>query len=250
MNKRPKLRTVQKVQPPYPLNEFPAGFAHKLGEEVTYILAMSSEGRKPTIEGKDWECIFAKCIGAEWDPSNVGLDDVKLYPCAWSAKSVKYKNPYAQKKVRLISGRCSPIFSYDAENISPSKSDPVELGKMVLGIWNERASAIYKQFPILRTVVLIRSEDLTSLVVFEFDTIRYEPSDYHWKWNKRGNLEGYDKRSDYHKFTWQPHGSQLTIVHKVPDNRLKIRLRKPPTLPMYGVLNVIGFAPHWVEIVP
>lgn len=148
----------------------------------------------------------------------------------------------------MISGRNSPIYSYEAEDISPQTSDPDEIGEMVLGIWNERVSAIYEKHPILRTVVLMKGDDLTSLAVFEFDTIRYEPDDYYWKWNKRGNLQGHEKATREHKFTWQPHGSQFTIIEIVPKDRLKIRLRKPPIIAMEDVLAAIGYDDSWVEV--
>lgn len=102
--KSPKLRTVDKSLPPFSLNKF-SDFPYKLGKELVYLLA--SKG-KPILEGPEWEAIFAHCIGADWKPSNVGLDDVVLGNTAWGAKTVKHKKPSSQKKVRLISGRNSP----------------------------------------------------------------------------------------------------------------------------------------------
>jgi len=32
------------------------------------------------------------------------------------------------------------------------------------------------------------------------------------------NLEGYDRSGDAHVFTWQPHGSQFTIIENVPEH--------------------------------
>ena len=72
-HKKPRLRTVEKVTPPYPLNQFPADFGYKLGREIVYLLATKS---RPDVAGSEWEQIFASCIGANWKPSNVGLDDV------------------------------------------------------------------------------------------------------------------------------------------------------------------------------
>ena len=71
--KSPRLRNVEKYHPKYPLNKFPEDFAIKLGTEIVYILATRPE---PRLEGSDWEEIFARCIGANWTPSNVGLDYV------------------------------------------------------------------------------------------------------------------------------------------------------------------------------
>jgi hypothetical protein len=49
---------------------------------------LATKGR-PSLEGEEWEKIFASSIGAEWKPSNIGLDDVVLGNTAWGAKTVK-----------------------------------------------------------------------------------------------------------------------------------------------------------------
>src|SRR5690349_5477229 len=105
--KSPKLRTVNKSVPAFELNEFPKEFPYLLGKEIVYLLATKGN---PKLEGDEWESIFANCIGATWKPSNVGLDDVILGNTAWGAKTVKSSNPSNQKKVRLISGRNSPVY--------------------------------------------------------------------------------------------------------------------------------------------
>ena len=104
----PKLRTVNKSIAAYPLNDFNNEFPYILGQEIVYLLA--SKGRAE-LEGSEWEQIFAICIGAEWKPSNVGLDDVVMGNTAWGAKTVKsgVKDFRNLKQIRLISGRNSPI---------------------------------------------------------------------------------------------------------------------------------------------
>ena len=130
MNKQvPKLRSVQKYHPEYPLNSFPSGFALKLGKEIVYLLATRSE---PRLEGSDWEEIFARCIGAEWAPSNVGLDDVVLKQMAWGAKTVKNAKPFDARHVRLICGRNSPDYSYGVKNVRDM--DISELGEKIMQI--------------------------------------------------------------------------------------------------------------------
>ena len=131
--KSPKLRTVNKSIPPFPLNDFPKDFPFLLGKELIYLLA--SKG-KPELEGSDWENIFANCIGAEWKPSNVGLDDIIMGNTAWGAKTVKSTHPTKQKKVRLISGRNSPVYSF-GDKID-TNADPNIVGKSILDIWNGR----------------------------------------------------------------------------------------------------------------
>ncbi len=244
MPKRPKLRTVEKYTPPYSLNQFPSGFALNLGKEIVYALATRKTDR---LEGSDWEEIFAGLVGADWKPSNVGLDDVVFQQTAWGAKTVKNKKPFTVKKVRLISGRNSPVFSYGDEKVSGRPPD--ELGGKILEIFNERVAAIKKNYKHLRTVVLIKGAGLLELSVFEFDTVMYDLDMYSWSWNKRGNLEGKKTKSDIHKFTWQPHGSQLTIIEDVPDNRLSIRIRQPTPLDKSQILEELQFDDSWVEVI-
>jgi hypothetical protein len=241
--KSPKLRTVDKSLPPFPLNKFSKEFPFILGKEIIYLLA--SKG-KAILEGPEWEAIFATCIGAEWKPSNVGLDDVILGNTAWGAKTVKAKSPSKQKKVRLISGRNSPVYSFG--DIIDTNADPNLVGKSILEIWNERVSAIREKFQNLRTVVLVKSENLNEVVVFEFDTIRYDPELFVWEWNKNGNLRGIEKSTTEHKFTWQPHGSQFTITEEIPDKSLLIKIKQPDTLDKEKILDALGFDKSWIKV--
>ncbi len=199
------------------------------------------------LEGTDWEQIFARLIGARWKPSNVGLDDVLLEQTAWGAKTVKNDNPATVSRIRLISGRNSPVYSFGDREVS--ECDPNELGEKVLSIWNERVAAIRKLYKHLRTVVLVKSDDLLELAVFEFDTVMFDEAEFEWKWNKRNNLEGFNRRTNEHKFTWQPHGSQFTIVEVVPPERLAIRIKQPPLLKQDEVLKALHFDQSWIEII-
>lgn len=242
-HKSPRLRTVNKSAPAFPLNDFPKDFPFLLGKEIIYLLATKG---KSELEGSDWESIFACCIGAEWKPSNVGLDDVVMGNTAWGAKTVKSKHPSTQKRIRLISGRNSPVYSY-GERIDTS-ADPNLIGKLVLDIWNERVSAIREKYKHVRTIVLIKSDDLSEVVVFEFDTIRYDDELFTWEWNKNKNLVGKDKKSGLHRFTWQPHGSQFTIVEEVPEKSLVIQIKQPPLLDKEKVLNTLGVDNSWITV--
>lgn len=207
---------------------------------------LASKG-KPEVEGSEWENIFANCIGADWKPSNVGLDDVVMGNTAWGAKSVKATKPSVQKKIRLISGRNSPNYSFGER--SDQKTDAHLIGKLVLEIWNERVSSIREKYKHLRTVVLLKSNDLTEVVVFEFDTIRYDHELYNWKWNNNNNLVGIHKQTGEHCFTWQPHGSQFTIIEDVPDKRLVIQIKQPPILDKDKILTTLGFDKSWITII-
>ena len=243
--KSPKLRTVSKSVSAYPLNKFNSDFPYILGQEIVYLLA--SKGRAD-LQGNEWEQIFALCIGADWKPSNVGLDDVVMGNTAWGAKTVKsgIKNFKNLKQVRLISGRNSPVYSYGGT--IDTSADPNEIGEQVLEIWNERVSAIREKYKHLRTVVLVKSNDLSQVAVFEFDTIRYDAELFDFKWNERGNLEGFIKGTRDKQFVWQPHGSQFTIIEKVPEETLILKIKQPETLDKEKILEAIGFDKSWVTI--
>ena len=220
-------------------------FRTYLDEKLFIYLASKGKG---VLEGSEWEEIFANCIGADWKPSNVGLDDVVLGNTAWGAKTVKsgVKDFRNLKKVRLISGRNSIVYSYGG-TINTS-ADPNEVGEQVLEIWNERVSSIREKFKHLRTVVLVKSDDLTQVAVFEFDTVRYDPEIFDFSWNKNGNLEGFDKGTDNKRFVWQPHGSQFTIIEEVPTSSLILKLKPPKALNKDKVLEAIGFDKTWVTV--
>lgn len=241
----PKLRTVNKSTPPFDLNNFPSEFPFKVGEQLIYILATRGA---VDIEGKEWEKIFASCVGAEWKPSNVGLDDIVLENTAWGAKSVLAKSPATTTDIRLISGRNDLINSYDY-NVQPGQL-PDEHGELVLNIYNERVSSVRKHYKHLRTVVLIRKKDLTECVVFEMDTIRYDPELYYWEWSGK-NLHGYLKGdiNKSKKFTWQSGGQQFTIFETVSYKKLVIKVKKPEHVPKDLILGHIGFDKSWVNVV-
>lgn len=241
---KPKLRNAQRHKALYPLNQFPPDFGLKLGRELIYVLATREN---PDISGDDWEQIFARCIGVDWAKSNVGLEDVVSGKTAWSAKTIKVKQPFRYQHVRLITGRNSVDYSFDVKNVHTE--DPNDIGAMVLGIWNARFEKELSQFSDLRTVILIRDEMLRNFAVMEIESTPFDPNNYKWEWNQRNNLEGYDVNTDAHRFTWQPHGSQFTMLPTVPAKRLKLRIKQPPMVSRDFVLDQIKFDPKWIEIV-
>lgn len=241
---KPKLRIADKYSAPYPLNKFPKEFAFNLGREIVYFLA--SRGT-PRLEGSDWEEIFARLIGAKWKPSNIGLDDVAYGHTAWGAKTVKNPNPFDVSSIRLISGRNSPVYSFGVGDIV--NCNPDELGKQVLAIWNARVAEVRQSFKNLRTVVLIKSDDLLDLSVFEFCTKDFDINAYYWEWNKRKNLIGFDAKNKEHIFTWQPHGSQFTVLERVPEKRISIHIKKPPQLDRETILKTLNFDNSWIQII-
>ena len=109
-------------------------------------------------------------------------------------------------------------------------------------------AAVRKKYLHLRTVVLLKSDDLLEIAVFEFDTEMFLTANYKWQWNENNNLQGYTKDTEEHKFTWQPHGSQFTVIESVPADRLAIRLKQPPLVDRLAVLESIKFDKSWVEV--
>ena len=200
---------------------------------------------QPSLEGSEWEQIFADAINGEWKPSPVGLDDIVKGNCAWGAKSVKNARPFTVPTVRLISGRNNPEYSF---GLIADNDDGI--GKQVLEIWNARVDEIRNRYAHARNVVLIKGLDWTEYSVFELETLRFQPELFEWRRNRQNNLEGYDRESGKHCFTWQRHGSQFTILEDVPPERLKLRIRKPPASSIDQLLDAIGFDTSWVQIVP
>lgn len=246
LNFDPKLRSANKSVPAFPLNKFPDKFHFNVGEQLIYILATRG---KVGIEGKEWESIFAKAIGAEWKPSVIGLDDIVMGNTAWGAKSILSNKPSSASNIRLISGRNDLINSFDY-NVQPG-SLPDEHGQRVLSIYNERVSRVKEHYKHVRTVVLIRSNDLTECVVYETETVRYDPDLFYWKWSSklgRKNLYGYSKLNDNHKFTWQSGGQQFTIHETVPTERVVIKIKSPDLIPKDIVLNAIKYEKDWIQI--
>ena len=47
---------------------------------------------------------------------------------------------------------------------------------------------------------------------------------------------------------WQPHGSQFTIIEKVPEETLILKIKPPETLDKEKILDAIGFDKTWVTI--
>lgn len=243
--KEPRLRTVNKATAPYDINKFPNQFIDTFAREIVYMMATK---QAMSIEGNEWEQVFSNCVGAKWKPSNVGLDDVVLGNCCWGAKTVfaGSKNIAKQKNVRLVSGRNSPTFSFGVDKIT--SENPNTIGEMVLDIWNERVSAVRQIYKFVRTVVLVKAKDFSEYLIFELDTVRYDAELYDFIWNKNNNLEGYSKRTEEHVFTWQPSGSQFTIIENIPDERVHIQVKRPEIVDKDTILKAVNFDESWYKV--
>ena len=156
----------------------------------------------------------------------------------------RQKNPFEISSVRLISGRCSPDYSYGIVN---PHEDVQKTGTAVLNIWNERINIAQDNYASVRTSVLIRSYDLCSYILFEEENHRYCTTDYEWKVNNNGNLVGYLANTERQIFTWQPHGSQFTIHTQIPKSARRFKIKKPFALNEKEVLKMLKFDPSWIS---
>lgn len=240
----PKLRDSKRLltHEPYPINEIPEEIIRKIGCRLVYMLCIG----RSDLAGNDWGDIFAEVIGGEHFNSPVGVADVAVDKMAWSLKTVKHKKTFCNGiSLRLISGRCSPDYSY---GITDPHEDVQKTGRAVLNIWNERVNIAFDYYNTVRTIVLVRGEDMLSYSLFEQDIHRYPANLYSWKENRNGNLIGYEIETEKQRFTWQPHGSQLTIHTQLPSNAIKFRIKQPPILNIEDTLKQINYDDSWVEI--
>lgn len=238
----PRLRgSARARRGPYPLGEFPDDMALRLSRQIVHRLAVG----QADLAGDDWGEIFATAISGNHRYSPVGVTDVTWNGCSWSAKTVQAARPFAQPIVRLISGRNSPSYSY---GISDPLADIAATGQAVLNVWNERVNQSLNDHDDLRVVVLVRNMNTLEFSLFEYEAGRYSARDYEWRLNSHGNLEGYETGTGEHRFTWQPHGSQFTVIKRVPGSAYKFRIvRHPGLLESQHVLNLVRFNESWVE---
>lgn len=226
---------------PYPLNEFPDNLIYAIGGYIVYLLHTG----RTDMTGDDWGDAFANAIGGRHLKSPLGIADVTRGNMAWSMKTVKNASPYDASTVRIISGRCSPDYSY---GITDPHADIQKTGVAVLGIWNERVNIATDNFNHVRETILIRSNEIDEFTLFEKKCVRFRTSDYVWEENPNGNLIGRSKKTGAVKFTWQPHGSQFTIHENVPASAVRFRVKRPPVVTVADALQTVGFGESWVEI--
>lgn len=238
----PRLRNQTKKQSNiYTLGKLPKDIIISLSGELVYHYACGYDD----IAGDEIAKLFASSIDGIALNSALGLADILKDDCAFSVKSVKSKDPFGAKSVRIISGRCSPDYSY---GISDPHADISSTGAAVLNIYNERINIAKEKARELRTSIFVRDFGALSFCFFEFDTHRYNISDYIWRENKNGNLEAYDCNTDEHKFTWQPHGSQFTIIYQIPKNAIKWQIELPTRINKIDFLKQINFNENWVKV--
>jgi len=227
---------------PWPIGEIPDRVLITIGKQIVHRLAIGHAD----ITGDDFGTIFASAIDGEHRQSPLGIADVVANGTAWSVKIVKGKNPAKQPSVRLISGRNSPDFSLGIDN---PRENPFNTGRAVLAIWNSRINESLNHHDELRIVVLIRNMTDKVFCLFEQPAAQFPADDYRWSFNARRNLEGYDKATGAHCFTWQPHGSQFTVIRSVPGSARRFAInRNVPLVAPEHVLRLIRFDQNWIGI--
>lgn len=243
---KPKLRDSKqrKSREPFAINEIPDKVIYTIGAHFIYLISVGASD----ISGENWGDALALAVGGVHLSTPLGIADVVLNGMAWSTKTVKNTTSSGAinaRTVNLISGRCSPDYSY---GIKDPHEDIQKTGAAVLSIWNERVSIAQDNYSPVRTSVLVRSADLLSYVIFEQENHRFRTTDYEWQESEKGNLKGFLKGTNKQMFTWQPHGSQFTIHTEIPLSAKKFIIKKPPIIPKNEILKSIGFDHHWVTI--
>lgn len=198
------------------------------------------------LTGDDVGTIFADAVGGVHLAKPLGVADVLWNGCAWSVKTVKQPMPFKSKRVRLISGCCSPDYSLGIQN--PHKK-PQVTGRAVLAVWNARVNEALTEHDDLRRFVLVRNMEAREFLVFEEENRRYIPDNFTWSFNSRSNLEGFEIATGEHRFTWQRHGSQFTIIRPIPGSARRFSLSKTiPTISVETVLENIEYNLKWIDI--
>ncbi len=242
MQKQIRLRgNAPRRSGPYPLGEIPHTVVVEIAKTIVHRLAVG----QGNITGDDFAGMFADAISGEHRASPLGIADIEWNGCAWSAKTVQHGTPFAAQCVRLIAGRNSPAY---AAGITDPYADIQQTGQVVLDVWNARVNESLKNHDDLRIIALIRNMSTLEFSLFEKEAQRFVPSEFHWERNARGNLQGYDG-DGRHRFTWQPHGGQFTIMQQVPQSAFRFSIRQRPIIvEKHHVMELVQWAEDWVVV--
>ena len=246
-----KIRSGYKKHEPYPLNQFPVSIIEGFAKRIVHLKAVGHAD----MSGDIFCQMFADTVSGQAYGNPLGVADVAWNGCAWSVKTVKNSHPHRfevggtenskRKRIRLISGRNSPHYS---AGITDPIADVQATGNAVLDIYNSRVDEAREEHDDVRLLVFIRNMVTQEFTVFERTLTPLAVNDYQWSLNNQGNLEG--RTDNNHVFTWQPHGSQFTIIEPIPDSATRFRInRQPPMLQMTHVLRLARFEQNWVEII-
>ena len=226
----------------YPLGRIPDRVLRELGKQIVHRLGIGHGD----ISGEDAGTVFADAVGGLHRSKPIGLSDVELNGTAWSVKTVKVDRPFDARRVRLISGRNSPDYSF---GISNPRANAEHTGRAVLSIWNKRVNEGMDEHADLRIAVLVRDMARREFVLFEEPAMRFVPDNYGWQFNKNGNMEGFNRDTGEHCFTWQPHGGQFTILRTVPASARRFSIGpRVPLVEVHQVLAYVGYREDWIQI--
>ena len=227
---------------PYPLGQIPNDVLIGIAKQVVHRLAIGVSD----ITGDDFGTIFANSIEGDHRSSPLGIADVAWNGCGWSVKTVKSPKPFEAERLRLISGRNSPDYSHGIED---PHADIQATGRAVLSIWNARVNEALDEHDELRIVTFVRNIDTREFVIFEEEAQRFISGDYEWQYSSRGPLHGFEKLTGIHRFTWQFHGSQFTVLREIPASSRRFAItRHVPIVPLSTVLDAVRFSDDWVDI--
>ncbi|MDE0083249.1 MAG: hypothetical protein OXT72_11450 [Gammaproteobacteria bacterium] len=227
---------------PWPVGEIPNRVLYSLGKQFVHRMAIGFGD----IDGNDFGTIFANAVDGDHRASPLGLADVAANGTAWSVKTIKAKYPRTATTARLISGRCSPDYSL---GISDPRKNPEATGRAVLAIWNARINESLDEYDRLRVAVLIRNFEAREFCLFEQPIELLPATEYRWQFNRNNNLEGFEKATGRHCFTWQPHGSQFTIKRTVPGSARYFTIKRQPELHGFeAVLKWVGYRDSWISV--
>ncbi|MCY4261571.1 MAG: hypothetical protein OXC91_15100 [Rhodobacteraceae bacterium] len=207
------------------------------------------------LAGDDFANIFAEAIGGMSFRKPVGVADVAWNGCCWSIKTVSNQHPHRfmvgagggkrRRILRLISGRNSPVYSAGIDN---PFADLQATGNAVLAIYNERIEKARRDHDDVRLLVFVRNMATQEFTIFERPIHPFVLNDYTWTTNDKGNFEAHC--AGEHAFTWQPHGSQFTILESVPDSATRFKIRnRVSMLEMQHVLRLTRIRPEWIEVI-
>lgn len=246
-----RTRSGYTVSEPYSMNGFPPSVIEELGKRLVYRRVVGQSD----VDGNEFSRIFAEAVDGTALNAPLGIADVTWNACCWSVKTVKNSRPHAlttvsggherPRTLRLIIGRNSPTYSAGVDNPT---ADIQSTGNIVLEIQNNRISESRGRYSDVRLMVFVRNMDTREFTMFERPIVPFAVNSYVWRRNERGNLEGFE--GETHRFTWQPHGSQLTLIEPIPASATRFRIKGlPEELQMENVLNAVGFEPSWIEVV-
>ncbi|MBC6438754.1 MAG: hypothetical protein GDA52_11670 [Rhodobacteraceae bacterium] len=237
-----KIRGQNKARKhePYPLSEFSESVIQVLGKHIVHYLAVGHTD----VSGDDFASMFAQAIGGMHYAAPLGIADVAWNGIGWSVKTVKNRAPHSCTSVRLISGRNAPSYS---AGISNPFNDIQATGRAVIEIYNARIDQAKDEHDELRMLVFIRDMPTRRFTIYEREISKYPVNNFEWRLNRNKNFEAWEGAR--HAFTWQPHGSQFTILEPVPSGASRFQITKNvPVLEMQQIINLVRFSPDWIRI--